>query len=86
MRKVPLKGKPNFANLSDSKVKQYADVVNDMIGAYSEFPECVRLLKTMWKDLSNEYVDRITDDLPDECMTMPKRKRITLKRSVKLDI
>ena len=77
MRKTPEKGQPDFSNLDDKRVREYRDVVNEMLGAFSEFPEEKEVLMKVWKCLSNECVDR-TYNAPDTIRTRPtvfKRSR-----------
>lgn len=77
MRKTPEKGQPDFSNLDDKRVREYRDVVNEMLGAFSEFPEEKEVLMRVWKCLSNECADR-TYNSPDTIRTRPtvfKRSR-----------
>ena len=77
MRKIPEKGQPDFSNLDDSRVREYRDVVNEMIGAFSDFPEEKEVLTRVWKYLSDECADRAYNS-PDVVRTRPtvfKRSR-----------
>lgn len=58
MSRVPEKGKPNFSNLGDNRLREYREVVNEMIGAFSDFPEEKKVLKQVWKKISDECLDR----------------------------
>lgn len=61
MSRIPEKGKPDFSNLDTPRVRQYRDVVNEMIHAFSEFPEEKEVLTTVWKYLSDECADRLDE-------------------------
>lgn len=78
MSRVPEKGKPNFSNLDDKRLREYREVVNEMIGAFSDFPEEKKVLKQVWKKISDECLDR-TDARPETKVArhLPK----TFKRS-----
>ena len=57
--KVPLKGKPNFTNFSDEKVKQYLKMIQDFLFAYErDHLQEYDTLKKIWHDLNGEDVDR----------------------------
>lgn len=70
MSRVPEKGKPNFSNLDDKRLREYREVVNEMIGAFSDFPEEKKVLKQVWKKISDECLDR-SDERPE---TVPETK------------
>ena len=59
-RPVPLKGHPDFSFLSDKKLKEYEETINAMIVCYSDFPDKVEMKKNMWKDLKDEYAERLS--------------------------
>lgn len=58
-RPVPLKGHPDFSNLDNVRVKEFKEVINQMIVSYQDFPDKVSVLKEIWSDLKDEYTDRI---------------------------
>lgn len=71
--RVPEKGKPDFSVLGDKKLTDYRTMVNDMIGACSNDAETVAVLKTLWKALNDEIIDRISAEVPDKpVMTVRK--------------
>lgn len=78
MRKITEKGQPNFSNLNYDKLREYRDVVNEMIGAFSEFPEEKEVLTKVWKALSCECADRLCA-LPEA--ETPKKRLTVFKRS-----
>lgn len=83
MSRVPEKGKPNFANLSTDRVRQYRDIVNEMIGAFSDFPEEKEVLTTVWKYLSDECADRLDEEPTKEtavATARPPRRRLLHSR------
>lgn len=77
MRKTPMKNEPDFSNLDDARVKSYKAMITDLIGVYSELPEKQEVLKSVWKDLSNECADRITDE--PKTANLARSKGIFLK-------
>lgn len=59
-KKTPIKGKPDFTNISDEKLKGYIDLAQQMIFAYKYCDEeKVRVLTEVWKQMSNEYTERL---------------------------
>lgn len=72
--KVPEKGKPDFSNLSDNQVRQYRDMITDLIGNFSECPALTESLKKAWKYLSDECVDRTYTTPEVEEMPILKKK------------
>lgn len=56
LRRVPEKGRPDFSNLDDKRVREYRDVVNEMIGAFSEIPDVKEVLTEVWKELSKSVL------------------------------
>lgn len=80
MSRTPEKGKPNFANLDDGRLRECKLMVNDLIGAFDFDPEVVDVLTRAWKALSEECVKRTCskpDVVPEDCET-PKviKKRV----------
>lgn len=63
--RVPEKGKPDFSVLGDKKLTEYRTMVNDMIGACSHDAETVSVLKTLWKALNDEIIDRMCKEVSD---------------------
>ena len=62
-RRTPLKGQPDFTSISDRKMKEYQNVVQDMIFAYKYYDkESTELLKKIWKQLSDNLTDRLEYD------------------------
>lgn len=59
--RTPLKGEPNFTKMSEEKLRQYQDCIQDMIFAYksAEDKESVRVLEMCFKDISNELTEAI---------------------------
>lgn len=59
-KNTPLKGKPDFTRLSDEKLKGYIDLAQQMIFAYQYCDEeKVRVLTDVWKQMSDEYTERM---------------------------
>lgn len=54
-----VKGEPDFHNVSDEQLKSFRDLTQQLIFAYNHFDDAkVEVLKSIWKDLSNEDADR----------------------------
>ena len=59
--RVPLKGEPDFTTISDSKLKDYLDLTQQMIFSYKNVSkEKVDVLKEIWKDISKECTARLS--------------------------
>ena len=55
-----VKGKPDFHNVNDERLKSFMDLTQQLIFAYNQIDkEKVSVLKEIWKDLSNENTDRV---------------------------
>ena len=62
-RKTPLKGEPCFVNISDDRLTEYRDFIQDMIFAYKYCdPEMTKVLQKMHKQISVNLTDRINYD------------------------
>lgn len=77
LSRTPEKGKPDFSNLDDKRLLEYREVINDMIWAFSDFPEEKAILERVWKRLSEACAER---DYTEPCLK-PKRLPKTFKRS-----
>ena len=61
-KKYALKGEPDFHNLSDERVKSFLDLTQQMIFVYKHHDaEKVKVLESIWKDLSVEHTSRIAN-------------------------
>ena len=96
-KRTPMKGEPYFYHLSDEKLKQYRDVIEEMVYSFSDFPEEKEVLHNIWVKLSDAYIDRITDELPEEkevseepvdteVKLIKRNKVIKFKRSSRINI
>ena len=57
-----MKGKPDFSAISDGKLKEYIDLAQQMIFAYEHCDEeKARVMREMWKQMSDEYSDRMAN-------------------------
>lgn len=66
-KKVPIKGKPDFTTIPDERLKGFVDLAQQMIFAYQGCDEeKTRVLKEIWKQMSDEYTDRLCASLPFE--------------------
>ena len=62
-RRTPLKGQPDFTAISDTKMREYQNAVQDMIFAYKYYDkEATEVLKKIWKHLSDNLTDRLEYD------------------------
>ena len=80
MRRVPLKGEPNFSNLTDEQVRLYKNMVTDLMGNFSELPDVTSALEVAWKYLSEECVER-TCKQPE--VEVVKSLKLTKKKLVR---
>lgn len=80
MSRVPEKGNPNFSNIGDNRLREYREVVNEMIGAFSDFPEEKKVLKQVWKKISDECLER-TYAMPETRVEAKLHLPKTFKRS-----
>lgn len=66
-KRVPLKGEPDFTNISDAKLKEMVDTVQSLIFSYQSFDRgIVNVLQTVWKQLSDEKVERLCESAKQE--------------------
>ena len=65
MKRVAIKGQPDFIRLSDARLKQYSETIQEMIFSYSQFPEEKKLLTKMWGEINNEKAERLSCDIKD---------------------
>lgn len=62
-RRTSLKGQPDFTTISDRQLKEYQDVIQAMIFAYSHYDkEVTEVLRKVWKQISNNLTDRLNYD------------------------
>lgn len=58
-KRIPIAGQPNFTFITDEALKGYVDLAQQMIFAYQNCDkEKVRVLKEIWKELSDEHTER----------------------------
>lgn len=85
-KRTPVKGEPDFTAISDERLKEFVDLAQQMIFAYEHCDEaktCV--LKEVWKQLSDEYTDRMgkVPFEPVESTTVHKIKMVKPLKRVK---
>lgn len=62
-KKIPLKGKPDFTNVSDARLNDYIDFVQQMIFTYKGVDEAkVSVLRDIWKEMTVEHSERVKED------------------------
>ena len=83
-KKVPINGEPDFTNVSDSKLKDYIDMVQQLIFVYKHCDkQKTEILQEMWKEMSNEQCDRKIVQIesePEEVIAPTIHKIKTIKR------
>lgn len=80
-KKYAIKGEPDFHNLSDARVKDYLDLTQQLIFCYQGVDDSkVQVLKSIWKDLSDESIDRRCNS-PEVPATPMMRKVPKIRRS-----
>lgn len=81
-KKYALKGEPDFHNLSDAQVKDYLDLTQQLIFCYKGVDDSkVKVLESIWHDLSDESIDRRANSPVKEVPVTPLRKAPALRRS-----
>ena len=69
--RTPMKGKPDFTSISDNRLKEYRDLAQQMIFAYKYHDEeKTRVMTDIWKQLSDEYMDRLC---ASDCVKLDKQ-------------
>ena len=62
-RKTPLKGEPNFTSVSDDRMREYKDLVQQLIFAYEYCDKEITVaMKKAYKHISDNLTDRLTYD------------------------
>ena len=76
--KAPERGKPDFSNLDDSRVRQYKDTVVDLMGNFKDVPEVYKSLEIAWRALSEECTDRLCSmpDVPKKSPEILVKKKL----------
>ena len=90
-RKVPLKGEPDFTNVSDETLKEYEKLIQRLIFAYNrENEEVVKVLKVALKDISMNLTKRIkydtisTESENSSSTSITVRKNFLKPKSIKI--
>lgn len=66
-KKYAIKGEPDFHTISDERLKGYVDLAQQMIFSYKYYDsEKVKVLEEIWKDMTNEEVDRLCASAHEE--------------------
>lgn len=88
--RVPIKGQPDFTMISDERLKGFIDLAQQMIFAYEHCDEeKARVLREVWKQMSDEYTDRLSKapfspPVEESAPLIHKIKTVkTLKKSIK---
>ena len=88
------KGKPDFHNISDEKLKSFLDLTQHLIFAYNRHDDAkVEVLSSIWKDLSAEDSDRLAqsaskaidkhrDEVGTTMLKSPKVRKSPAKRKI----
>lgn len=83
--RMPVQGQPDFSRISDEKLVAYRDLVQELIFVYKYCDaEKVGVLTEAWKQMSDEYTDRLCHtpfSQPEECE--PVVRKIKTVKSLK---
>ena len=78
--RTPMKGKPDFTTISDSKLKDYIDLAQQMILSYKYCDEeKSRVMTEVWKQLTNEYTDRLCASACEELDRQEKEEQVVVQ-------
>ena len=81
-KKYAIKGNPDFHNLGDDRVKDFLDLTQQLIFCYKGVADSkVKVLESIWKDLSDESIDRRANSPVKEIPVTTMRKAPALRRS-----
>ena len=59
-QRTPLKGKPNFSSVSNERMRDYLDLVQQLIFSYEHCDvDKARVLTEIWHELSEECTERL---------------------------
>lgn len=92
-KKYAMRGKPDFTNVSDEKLKLFMDLTQQMIFAYNHYDdEKAEVLSSIWKDLNIEDSERVSksacealekDEVPATMLKkVPKVRKSPAKRRI----
>lgn len=85
-KRTPMKGEPDFTAISDSRLRDFIDLAQQMIFAYQQCDsEKSRVMSEVWKQLSDEYTDRQLFNAPEveTVKTTPKIHTVKLVKPLK---
>ena len=78
-----MKGKPDFTTISDSKLKSYIDLAQQMILSYKYCDEeKSRVMTEVWKQLTNEYTDRLCASACEELDHQEEEEQVVVQPAV----
>lgn len=61
-KKYAIKGEPDFHTIGDDRLKSFLDLTQQLIFSYKHHDaEKVKVLESIWKDLSVEHTSRIAN-------------------------
>ena len=75
-KKYAIKGEPDFHLISDEKLNAFVDLTQQLIHAYNHYDRAkAEVLKTVWKDLSDERTSRLVQSAYAELDKQEKEGR-----------
>lgn len=79
-KRLPLKGEPNFTAISDSKLREFIDLTEELRFAYEHFDEeKAKVIKAIWKELCIESTNRKVNSSVKELSRQEDRENAPLK-------
>ena len=85
---LPEKGKPDFSNLDEKRLRAYKDMMTDLMGCYQDCPVVYNALEVAWRDLSDACLEIVCSE-PDssnkdkEPLTLTRKKLVHSPLSLK---
>lgn len=84
-KRTPIKGEPDFTSLSDETLKRFLELAQQMIFAYQQCDEeKTRVMKEVWKQISDEYSDRLHVLAVDDLSKQTPEKDIPVVHKIKM--
>lgn len=76
-KKYALKGEPDFHTIGDERLKSFLDCAQQMIFCYKGHDdEKVKVLESIWKDLSVEHTERLCNMPEVKASPTPMLKKV----------
>ena len=83
-KKVPMKGEPDFTHISDEKLNEYKDFIQQMIHSYKGVSNSdTEVLTKIWNDLKNECAERLCKEAIESVEKSSKETHEVTFRKIK---